>query len=144
MLGKRKRDHAAVPRQLLHGAEAEEVTNTSNALDLFKQYFEAKFEPLLEEPDLQQASSADEDGFEEEGQSETSDWSGFAENDIRVDEVRVIEHTAVSGTRAESGASEGKYFMVRSGMYIGSPMAYLQTHRAQSPLRLVRPSQPGE
>jgi hypothetical protein len=144
MLGKRKRDHAAVPRQSLHEVEAEEVTRTSNALDLFKQYFEAKFEPLLQEPCLQQASSADEDGFEEEGQSETSDWSGFAENDTRVDEVRVIEHTVVSGATAEPGASEGKYFMVRSGIYIGGPMAYLPTHRAQSPLQLVRPSQPGK
>jgi hypothetical protein len=142
MLGKRKRDHAAVPRQSLHAAEAEEVTNTSNALDLFKQYFEAKFEPLFQEPDLQQASSADEDGFEEEGQSETSDWSGFAENDTRVDEVQVIEHTVVSGATAESGASEGKYFMVCSGMYIRNPTAYLQIRRVQSPLRLVRPSQP--
>jgi hypothetical protein len=144
MLGKRKRDHAAVPRQSLHEVEAEEVTRTSNALDLFKQYFEAKFEPLLQEPCLQQVSSADEDGFEEEGQSEASDWSGFAENDTRVDEVRVIEHTVVSTAAAESGASEGKYFMVRSGIYIGSPMTYLQTHRAQSPLQLVRPSQPGK
>jgi hypothetical protein len=133
MLCKRKRDHAAVPRQSLHEAEAEEVTNTSNTLDLFKQYFEAKFEPLLQEPDLQQASSANEDGFEEEGQSETSDWSGFAENDTRVDEVRVIEHTVVSGAMAESGASEGKYFMVRSGMYIGSPIAYLQLTELKAP-----------
>jgi hypothetical protein len=118
MLGKRKRDHAAIPRQSLHEVEVEEVTNTSNALDLFKQYFEAKFEPLLEEPLLQQASSAgkDEGGFEEEedGQSETSDWSGFAENDTVVDEVLVTEHAAVSGATAESGASEGKYYMVRS------------------------------
>jgi hypothetical protein len=144
MLGKRKRDHAAVPRQSLHEVGVEEVTSTSNALDLFKQYFEAKFEPLVEEPAFQQASSADEDGFAEEGQSETSDWSGFAENDTRVDEVQVIEHAVVSEATAESGASEGKYFMVRSGMYIGSPMAYLQTHRAQSPLQLVRPSQPGK
>ena len=124
MLGKRKRDHAAVPRQSLHEVEVEEVTNTSNALDLFKQYFEAKFEPLLQEPVLQKASSADEDGFEEEGQSEASDWGGFAENDTRVDEVRVIEHAVVSEAMAESGASEGKYFMVRSGMYLASPMAY--------------------
>ena len=144
MLGKRKRDHAAVPRQLLHDVGVEEVTNTPNALGLFRQYFEAKFEPLLQEPVLQQASSADEDGFEEEDQSETSDWSGFAENDTRVDEVQVIEHMVVSGTTAESGASEGKYYMVRSGAYIGSPMAKLQIHRAQSPLQLVKPSQLGK
>jgi len=144
MLGKRKRGHAAVPRQSLHDVEAEEVTNTSNALDLFKQYFEAKFEPLLQEPGLQQASSTDEDGFEEKGQSETSDWSGLTENDTGVDEVQVIEHTVVSGATAEPGASEGKSFMVRSGMYIGGPMDYLQTRRAQSLLQSVRPSQPGK
>ena len=125
MLGKRKRDHAAVPRQSLHEVEAEEVTKTSNALDLFKQYFEAKFEPLLQEPVLQQASSTDEDedGFEEEDQSEASSWSGFAENDASVDKVLLVEHTVVSGATAESGASEDKHYMVRLSVYIGSPMA---------------------
>ena len=111
MLGKRKRDHAAVPRQSLHEIEVDEATNTTNATDLFKQYFEAKFEPLPQEPPLPLASTADGDNSEDESQSETSDWRGFIEDDTSVEEVRVIEHTVTSDETAESRTSEGKFFM---------------------------------
>jgi hypothetical protein len=114
MLGKRKRDHATVPRQSLHESEGEKATNITNKADLFRQYFEAQFEPLPQESSLSRTTHGDEDKVGDESRSETSDWSGFTENDTSVEEVRVIEHTAVSEVTAESGASEGKYFMVRS------------------------------
>jgi hypothetical protein len=114
MLGKRKRDHAAVPRKSLQEIEFEEAANTTNGTDLFRQYFEAKFEPLPQETLIVQAANADEDEVGDDSQSEASDWSGFTEKDTGVEEVRVIEHTVVSEVTAESGASEGKYFMVRS------------------------------
>ena len=114
MLGKRKRDHAAVPRKSLHEIEVGEATNTVNTTDMFREYFEAKFEPLPPETPLPRKSIAEEDELEDESLSETSDWSGFTENDTRVEEVRVIEHAVVTEASAELGASEGKYFMVRS------------------------------
>lgn len=113
MLGKRKRDHAAVLRQSLREIEDEEATNIANASDLFKQYFEAQFEPLPQESLVTRASSADEDEAEGDGRSATSDWSGFTDHDASVEDVRVIKHTVVSKATAELGASESKYFMVR-------------------------------
>jgi hypothetical protein len=114
MLGKRKRDHAAVPRLSLHEIDAEDATNITNAADRFKQYFEAKFEPLPHQPSVAGASSVDENGVENDSQSETSDWSGFRDDDTSVEEVRVIEHIVVSEVTADSGAVKGKYFMVWS------------------------------
>ena len=121
MLGKRKRDHAVVSRQSLHGIEFEEAPNTTKATDLFKQYFEAKFEPLPKVPSLLHSSSTEEDGFEVDSQSETSGWSGFTENQTSVDEVQVVEHKAISEETAESGALEGKHFMVRSDQMCWKP-----------------------
>jgi hypothetical protein len=112
MLGKRKRDHAAVLRQSLWEINDEEVTN-ADASDLFRQYFEAQFEPLPQESSATHASSADEDEAEGDSQSETSQWSGFTDSDTSVGDVRVIEHTVISRVPAETRASEGKYFMVR-------------------------------
>ena len=114
MLGKRKRDHAAIPRESLHEIEVHEATKPVLVTDLFRQYFEAKFEPLPPETSLPRKSIADEDELEKESLSETSDWSGFTDNDISVEEVPVVEHAVVPEASAESGALEGKYFMVRS------------------------------
>src|SRR5437016_2111647 len=112
MLGKRKRDHTAVPRQSLREINDDEVTNV-DASDLFRQYFETQFEPLPQESSATHASSTDEDEAEGDSQSETSQWSGFTDSDTSVGGIRVIEHTVVSRVPAEIRASEGKYFMVR-------------------------------
>lgn len=115
MLGKRKRDHVAVPRPSLHEVEVEKAANATNTADLFRQHFETHFEPLPQELSLPREPPAQEDELEHEALSETSDWSGIAENDNSVEKVQVIEHTAVCEVTGESGDPEGKYFMVRSG-----------------------------
>lgn len=112
MLGKRKREHAAVPRQSVHQPQVQEGQNAADRAELFRQYFEAKFQPLPQEFLVTHASNADEDEAESGYQSDTSDWSGITENEADIEEVRVIKHTVVSDVTPQSGASEGKYFLV--------------------------------
>jgi hypothetical protein len=144
MLGKRKRDYAGVPRQSWQGSEDEESTNVGNASDLFRKYFEAQFEPLPQESLKTRAYSADEDEDEAEAdsQSEASEWSGFTDNETSVEDVRVIEHTVVSNVTGESGASEGKYFMVRPDQHGEGSRTEFRNARAQSHHQLAKLSSP--
>lgn len=142
MLGKRKRDYAGVLRQSWQGSEDEEATNVGNASDLFRKYFEAQFEPLPQESLQTRAYSADEDEAEADSQSEASEWSGFTDNETRVEDVHVIEHTVVSDVTGESGASEGKYFMVRPNQHGKGSRTEFRNARAQSHHRLAKPSSP--
>ena len=114
MLGKRKREHAAVPRNALHEHSIIEPGGNPDVPDVFRKYFEEQFEPLPELPSLQQPLHADEDGSEE-SEPESTDWNGISETETGVDAVEIIEHETIQTFSSESGeTSEGKYFMVRN------------------------------
>lgn len=115
MLGKRKRDHGAVPRRLLEERREEPTTERPDVPDLFRQYFEQRFAPLPQLTPAREQPLSGELEPDQGSQSEESDWSGVSENDTAVRRVEVIEHELVPQVTSEAEqASEGKAFMVRS------------------------------
>lgn len=102
MLGKRKRDTQVVSRRKIHAEDHERTTEpVTNTNDIFRQYFEAQFEPLPEQQESD--STAEEENASEDGDivsevdSDTSEWSGISETiniePVAVVEVKVIDHT---------------------------------------------------
>lgn len=82
-----------------HEHTTELLTNTN---DIFRQYFEAQFEPLPEQQESD--STAEEEDVSEdedivsENDSDTSEWSGISETintePVAAVEVKVIDHTS--------------------------------------------------
>jgi len=125
MPGKRKRDAAVVSRKADEtteqaGFEIDE-TDTQN---IFRKYFEAKFEPLPErEPQPPSPSTDDEDKDEDEDEDEDEDddnddgseWDGILGDDGVATEVKIIEHRTVSDVKGETlDKSVSRRFMVRT------------------------------
>ena len=106
MLGKRKREIV-----LMRGRKEEESTESqSDHHQLFRQYFESRFEPLPEEeaqtPCLIDESDRDSDDSEE------SEWEGFSEEEHTSPAVQVVEHAKPATADSDDvQRSELKAFM---------------------------------
>lgn len=119
LLGKRKR----TDKETASGASSQRETAAANAeenaqelQDIFRRAFEAKFKPLVTEPE---ALSKDIGKSEEEAESE-EDWDGLSADDDDEEEVsglvQVVEHGVIAETETLTRA-EMKAFMVCCGSY---------------------------
>jgi hypothetical protein len=109
MLGKRKRD-SVVKRQ---DRTAQATKDRADHQTLFKQYFEAQFQPLpiveADTPSLPEGDSKD-DG----GQSEEADWEGLSQGEGPTPGIEVVVHTSSSLGKSEDLDPVGlRSFMVR-------------------------------
>jgi hypothetical protein len=106
MSRKRKRDATVVRR----GEEALEGSSTVDGHDIFRQYFESRFEPL---PELRSTTTLEENTESELEVVDDSDWSGFSDDGRSSPKAQVIEYSEQA--EAENGTSrstEFKAFMV--------------------------------
>ncbi|KAL1981453.1 hypothetical protein VTN96DRAFT_2669 [Rasamsonia emersonii] len=93
MPGKRKRDTTVVSRDA--GSDTDDTpTATADAShDIFRRFFESKFQPLdpapVRKPTVAQEENTDEDS-EEESEPE---WQGITDEDEDEPQVEVVEHT---------------------------------------------------
>ena len=110
MLGKRKRDHATVRRVQLQEQEVVQSGSDQDAADVFKKYFESRFEPLdvtVSTPDTAHPEALDDDSTADE-----SAWSGIEDGETSGTEVEVVQHATLSRTTAGNDVrSEYKTFM---------------------------------
>ncbi|KAL2013544.1 hypothetical protein VTN00DRAFT_1069 [Thermoascus crustaceus] len=99
MPGKRKRETAVVSRTTEEGENREpspDVAESSH--DIFRRYFESRFEPLEPIPDkrspsTQPTTAMSEDGDEDEDENADSEWDGISEQNDDSPQVEVVEHT---------------------------------------------------
>ena len=114
-IGKRKRDATVLVRQ----PEKRAPDTTGDAADgdaqaIFRQYFEAQFNPI-EKDEVKQVmvSVASGSNAEEDEEEEESDWEGISELDGE-EQVQIVEHASTRGLRDETERLEKKAFMVGS------------------------------
>jgi hypothetical protein len=112
MLGKRKREVTVARREPVVHEELDTQASPVQSHDLFRKYFEAKFNPLaghqidtvhsVDDNDEGISSDEDDDELDEEdiGDSESvdSEWSGISEHAVEVPIVEVIDYGQHSGT----------------------------------------------
>lgn len=95
MLGKRKRDTQVVSKPKFVGENHDSAaTPAVTTNDIFRQYFEAQFAPLPEQPAVE---ATDESEVESDGsgdESDVSEWSGIPDTEERVTVVEVIDHVS--------------------------------------------------
>ena len=112
MLGKRKREAVAVARDTqLRQPTAYEVEEEYPPDEIFRKYFEAKFEPL---PDSGLKALQVPDGVDSETSDEEadSDWSGFSDEASET-RVEIIEHSSSKRSTDDHGDKvELRSFMV--------------------------------
>jgi hypothetical protein len=87
-------------------------TNESDHQDLFKKYFESRFEPLAEPKPEFSSPVEDPESEKDDGGSEESEWEGLSENTPQSPAVQVVVHS--KHTMAESDdltLSEYRSFM---------------------------------
>ncbi|OJJ48835.1 hypothetical protein ASPZODRAFT_13573 [Penicilliopsis zonata CBS 506.65] len=106
MIGKRKRDKSVVSRSTIEDSSDSPSASTDAAHDVFRRYFEAKFQPL--KPQSVQKAEPGEGMDDHLDESVTgSDWDGLSEGeeDEGEDEedqgveVEVVDHTASYNTK---------------------------------------------
>jgi hypothetical protein len=131
MSRKRKRDATVVRRNV---GELER-SSIVDGHDVFRQYFESRFEPL---PESKPTTTLNESVESESEPSDESDWSGFSDNDRSSPVAQVIDHS--EGAVTENGTSrsaEYKSFMVRqaSSLFLRKTMKSVVDgeNRARSP-----------
>ena len=110
VLGKRKRRDQVIN----HDNGADPGRNKDcllGSLSLFRQRFEASFEPL-EELKLVQASAHDTDIISEDD-TVRSDWDGLSDSDDK-DQAEIVYQAAPRSSAVESAKEEFKTFMVRA------------------------------
>lgn len=97
MPGKRKRETAVISRTTEEGENRElspDVAESSH--DIFRRYFENRFEPLEPFPDkgppsTQPTTAMSED--EDEDEDADSEWDGISDENDDSPQVEVVEHT---------------------------------------------------
>ena len=108
MLGKRKR--TVMP---MRHSEIEEISeNQKDHRQLFRQYFESRFEPLSE-TEVPTPSLIEESDLED-SESEEPEWQGFSEEGQRSSpSIEVVEHgnPSMSDGSDDVSRSEAKSFM---------------------------------
>jgi hypothetical protein len=112
MLGKRKRSAVVVSRAtgLESALDHSRTEPRVEAQDVFKQYFEAQFEPL---PGLALRSQGPEEEYSSDEDSQDSQWNGFSDAETAVNHVEVIEHGLTTGSEdVVVDNTEVKTFMV--------------------------------
>ena len=107
MLGKRKRDSAVLRRSLTSNTTESEP----NHQQLFKQYFESRFEPLPEEQ-LGTPSLIEEESQSDDSELKELEWDGFSDTENSITGVEVVDHAKKSTTEADDHQPTGfKSFM---------------------------------
>lgn len=96
MIGKRKRETVVASRSTKSDDPSPSPPPADNAQDIFRKYFEARFEPLDLPSRPAQGSDPQEDD-EDDNDSEASasgeeDWEGVSEDEPEDDKVEVIEY----------------------------------------------------
>lgn len=95
MLGKRKRDTQVVSKPKIAGKTHESaVIPPVNTNDIFRQYFEAQFAPLPEQPAVGITEDDGDDSDVSGDESNGSEWSGISDTEERVTVVEVIDHVS--------------------------------------------------
>ena len=109
MLGKRKRDKTVTRR---NETEQDSDSGTDHQ-QLFRHYFESRFDPLPETES--QTPSLSEEAASEETDSHESEWEGFSEDhDDSPPIVEVVEHSKPTVTDLDfTRRSQLRSFMVR-------------------------------
>lgn len=95
MLGKRKRETQVVSKPRIAGESHEgAVTPPVNTNDIFRQYFEAQFAPLPEQPAADVTNEEEDDSDVSGDESNASEWSGISDTEERITVVEVIDHVS--------------------------------------------------
>jgi len=109
MIGKRKRETRRITRT---DEASSSTTLRSPDLDIFKQHFETRFEPLQEESMNEIGSSRTSDDLDTSSDAASlSDWGGLSSGEP-IPPVEVIEHGKES-TDLIDHVHQPKAFMVR-------------------------------
>jgi hypothetical protein len=110
-LGKRKRECIVIRKE-------EPVANPeydrSTHQDLFKEYFESRFQPLPEEQlESGQVSREDSVDKNDDSSSEESDWEGLSDDGPTSPMIQIVDHGSLAYTQTSDNSSvEQKSFMV--------------------------------
>ncbi|KAF1983379.1 hypothetical protein K402DRAFT_361068 [Aulographum hederae CBS 113979] len=90
-LGKRKREAVRVGRRALSEEHegSDESESEADMQEIFRRHFEARFEPLPEQPKPTEEEESDEDD-DEEMVGKESEWEGLSSGPE--DEIEVVEH----------------------------------------------------
>ena len=102
---------AVAPRSILHDEVSESDPKDSKGHDVFRQYFEERFEPLKIEP-LQTTQNPVSESLEVGNETDTSGWDGLSDKGESTTEI--YEHEQSVGLCATSSQEpEVVVFMVR-------------------------------
>lgn len=97
MPGKRKRDTTVVSRTVEEEDREPSPDVADSSHDIFRRYFESRFEPLEPIPvknsqSSQSTTAINEDEDEDENEDTDSEWDGISEENDDSPQVEVVEH----------------------------------------------------
>lgn len=113
MPGKRKRDTAVVSRDAGSDTDDTPTAAADASHDIFRQFFESKFQPLDPVQDRKPAVAQEENTDEDSEEESEPEWQGITDEDEDEPQVEVVEHTDTrDATVATLDKKARKTFMV--------------------------------
>jgi hypothetical protein len=106
-LGKRKRRTVDTTKEDRRHGSADSESEETNAQELFRRHFEAKFKPL---PVVKKVETVVVEVASEDDSEEESDWDGISDHGEGA--VEVVEHADTQSRMALMSKEELKVFMV--------------------------------
>jgi hypothetical protein len=118
MPGKRKRETAVLSRDSEAESHGDSKPPSGASHDLFRQFFESRFQPL-DPPSINDDDGAEEESVEEDSENESElEWEGISDNDDEVEKVEVVEYTDACDASDSLDKHIRKAFMVSCFIYM--------------------------